>query len=224
MMRRTSEDGCAVVACRQCATCWRHANYIPLTPIIIVILIIVDACRWQGRWHGCERRQGVVLRADSAGKCESRHAVSFCVVGRGAVLRSLIPATAASPSLCAPRLWTCAALPGCRALPVVQRPSVHPGFAFHRSPVAHRLIARSSSCAAINTRCSCVTEEIFAPLAPVVRFTEEAEVLRIANSSTVGLAGKWHRFAYRWSCLCWQVSGTGLHIDGRACASGCGRV
>jgi succinate-semialdehyde dehydrogenase / glutarate-semialdehyde dehydrogenase len=34
----------------------------------------------------------------------------------------------------------------------------------------------------------CVREELFAPIAPIVRFSTEAEVLAAANSADVGLA------------------------------------
>ena len=40
-----------------------------------------------------------------------------------------------------------------------------------------------------NASMRCVGEEVFAPIAPVVRFESEAEALALANSSSVGLAG-----------------------------------
>jgi len=40
-----------------------------------------------------------------------------------------------------------------------------------------------------DARMRCVSEEVFAPVAPVVRFETEAEALALANASSVGLAG-----------------------------------
>ena len=50
---------------------------------------------------------------------------------------------------------------------------------------------------------SCVTQEIFAPLAPVVKFSSEKEVIDIANKSTVGLAAY---FFTKDTARTWRVS------------------